>query len=212
MNIVISGTVGVGKTTVVEMIKEEAEKEQNHKIKIFYESVGIDNPFLELYYQDKPEWSFLTQINFLIDRFKNAFQEEKEEELKIFDRHFLDDYIWMQLNPVRDNMFNLQVNLYNQVNRVFVEKLKERNHVEYFFLLKASFENVIKRIKKRNRLEEKIIDETYWKQLYHVYYNDKKVQEYLVAHTENLIIIETDNKSPEEVKNEIMSIINKKTR
>ncbi len=212
MNIVISGTVGVGKTTVVEMIKEEAEKEQNYKIKIFYESVGIDNPFLELYYQDKPEWSFLTQINFLIDRFKNAFQEEKEEELKIFDRHFLDDYIWMQLNPVRDNMFNLQVNLYNQVNRVFVEKLKERNHVEYFFLLKASFENVIKRIKKRNRLEEKVIDETYWKELYHVYYNDKKVQEYLVAHTENLIIIETDNKSPVEVKNEIMSIINKKTR
>ena len=212
MNIVISGTVGVGKTTIVEMIKKQFEEEGNNKVKIFYESVGENNPFLELYYENKAEWSFLTQINFLIDRFKNAFQEENQDELKIFDRHFLDDYIWMRLKPVKDNMFNMQVNLYNQINKVLTEKLKERNHVEYFFLLKADFEKILERIKQRNRKEEEFVDEEYWKQLYHVYYDDREVQQYLLANSENFIVIDTNNKTPFQVKKEITDILKQKTR
>ncbi len=210
MNIVISGTVGVGKTTVIDEIKKIISQDAT-KTSIFHrEKIGDDNPFLTYYYKDIYNWSFLIQINFLLDRFKNTLNSSfNTYDFSFYDRHFLDDYIWTHFENVKYSLTQFQMNTYNILNSHLTKKLNERSKVEYFFLLQADFNTVIERIKNRNRKEEQEVDVTYWRNLYKIYYKDIEIQNYLKENAKHLVIIDTNNKTPTEIAKLILNIINK---
>ena len=59
--IVLSGTIGAGKTSLTEMLANHLDS------KAFYESVD-DNPILPLFYENPKKYGFLLQIYFLMIR------------------------------------------------------------------------------------------------------------------------------------------------
>lgn len=205
MNIVISGTVGVGKSTISNKLNEKlAESGQET---FLFEELGEFNPYLENYYENRPAWSFLIQIDFVIDRFNKAFQNSKRNGYKIFDRHFLDDYVIASMPFVKDDMSDMLWNSYYNINKELNNKLKESATVDYLFLLKADFENVIHRVEGRGREEEKSVNIDYWNNMYEQYYHNPEIQEYFKSSVKNFIIIDANSNDIDEIVNEMLKKI-----
>jgi len=60
--IAVDGPIGVGKTTLVEMLTRHFEG-----VKVLED---VNNPFLGDFYQDRPGAAFQTELYFLLSRFK----------------------------------------------------------------------------------------------------------------------------------------------
>lgn len=190
MKIVISGTVGVGKSTVSKMLYEKLIN-KNLNVKLYKELKG-QNPYLSFYYENKPEWSFLIQIDFLLYRHKLLVKEtvlKNQNKILIFDRHFLDDYVFANLKSIKENMGYINFNIYKSINKTLAEKIKNQQP-DLFILLKTDLQNIIKRINQRGRTEEKKVDISYWKDLYYQYYNNPYIENYLNENTKKLIILD----------------------
>ncbi len=205
MNIVISGTVGVGKST----ISKELEKHLQLKSEdvFFMDEINEDDPYLDNYYENRPAWSFLIQINFVLGRFNNAYRFSQREGINIFDRHFLDDYIIASMPFVKNDMPFPLWQTYNVINKQLNERLKESAKVDIFFLLKADFEEVIRRVENRGRESEKEVDVEYWRDMYNQYYNNPEIQEYIKGSVSKMIIIDANSSNPEEIVKEMIKHI-----
>ncbi len=205
MNIVISGTVGVGKST----ISKELEKHLQLKSEDVFlmDEINEDDPYLDNYYENRPAWSFLIQINFVLGRFNNAYRFSQREGINIFDRHFLDDYIIASMPFVKNDMPFPLWQTYNVINKQLNERLKESARVDIFFLLKADFEEVIRRVENRGRESEKEVDVEYWRDMYNQYYNNPEIQEYIKGSVSKMIIIDANSSNPEEIVKEMIKHI-----
>ncbi len=205
MNIVISGTVGVGKST----ISKELEKHLQLKSEDVFlmDEINEDDPYLDNYYDNRPAWSFLIQINFVLGRFNNAYRFSQREGINIFDRHFLDDYIIASMPFVKNDMPFPLWQTYNVINKQLNERLKESAKVDIFFLLKADFEEVIRRVENRGRESEKEVDVEYWRDMYNQYYNNPEIQEYIKGSVSKMIIIDANSSNPEEIVKEMIKHI-----
>ncbi len=205
MNIVISGTVGVGKST----ISKELEKHLQLKSEDVFlmDEINEDDPYLDNYYENRPAWSFLIQINFVLGRFNNAYRFSQREGINIFDRHFLDDYIIASMPFVKNDMPFPLWQTYNVINKQLNERLKESAKVDIFFLLKADFEEVIRRVENRGRESEKEVDVEYWRDMYNQYYNNPEIQEYIKGSVSKMIIIDANSSNPEEIVKEMIKHI-----
>lgn len=188
LNIGIAGNIGVGKTTMCEKLSEIFFLEP------IYESV-IDNPYLSDFYLDMERWSFNLQIYFLYHRFssqvklstlKRGFIQDRTiyEDKEIFARNLKD------LNHMSKRDWNTYSNLFNNM----IQFIDEPNLIIY---LKASTDNLISRIKKRNRVFEKDISSEYIHSL-NVYYNTwiEKIDKdrVLIIDTNNFNIFKDDEK------------------
>ncbi|BDV02392.1 MAG: deoxyadenosine kinase [Candidatus Hepatoplasma vulgare] len=212
MKIIISGMVGVGKSTISENLYNYFIKNNNRNLKIgFLKELQFENPYLDFFYKERCEWSFLIQIDFLLERYKKLIIEDKKNnDITIFDRHFLDDYIFANSDSIKEDITNIHLNIYLELNKYLSSTISENDRPDYFFLLKAEYNEIINRINKRGRSFEKSSDlNKYWKSMYKVYYENKLVQEYLLRNTKNFIIIDA-NKSEKEILNEILDILNSK--
>ncbi len=206
MNIVISGTVGVGKSTISIALKEYLQS-MNEDV-FLMEEIMEDDPYLKRYYENRPAWTYLIQINFVLGRFNNAYNYSRKEGIKIFDRHFLDDYIIASMPFIKDDMPMPLWNSYYYFNQALNERLRESAKVDYFILLKASFENVLSRVQGRGRESEKDVDVEYWKDMYNQYYVNPEIQEYIKSSVVNLIEIDTNNGTTEDIVKMIVEKIN----
>jgi deoxyadenosine/deoxycytidine kinase len=54
MDIIISGTVGVGKSTISKMLYLKFKKDLNLKVNLIKE-IADENPYLDFYYKNKEE-------------------------------------------------------------------------------------------------------------------------------------------------------------
>lgn len=207
LNIVISGTVGVGKST----ISKELEKylQSKNEDVFLMDEINEDDPYLDKYYENRPAWSYLIQINFVMGRFNDAYKYSQREGFKIFDRHFLDDYIIASMPFIKDDMLNPLWQSYNVLNHALNDRLKEVASVDYFFLLKADFETIISRVEGRGRESEKEVDVNYWRDMYDQYYNNEKIQNYIKSSVKNLVIIDANPKEPDDILKQIIEYIEK---
>lgn len=208
LNIVISGTVGVGKST----ISKELEKylQSKNEDVFLMDEINEDDPYLDKYYENRPAWSYLIQINFVMGRFNDAYKYSQRDGYKIFDRHFLDDYIIASMPFIKDDMLNPLWQSYNVLNHALNDRLKEVASVDYFFLLKADFETIISRVEGRGRESEKDVDTSYWKDMYNQYYNNTDIQKYIESSVRNLVIIDANPKEPKEILGQIIEHIENK--
>ncbi len=215
MRIVISGTVGVGKSTTTDELNNRL-KEAGWTVHHLTEKTA-ESPYLNHYYAEPSKWAFVAQLDFLMERFKQWLVDEKERKsagdkvITVYDRHFIDDYIFAELHSIKENISNINSIVYQAVYKELLDKLVEsETQPDYFFLLEADISTIVSRLHKRGREAEKDTDELYWKELYDSYYTKPKFKYHFEKYSKKVIRIDTENKTPEQTADELFEIINNK--
>ena len=176
----IAGNIGVGKTTMTDIIAS------HFNWKPFYESV-IDNPYLEDFYDDMRRWSFNLQIYFLSNRFKTHKDMTEGDFSAVQDRTIYEDVeIFARILYEMGNMTKRDWENYQELFRIMTSYLKSPNLIIY---LRASVDTLLTRIKKRSRGFEREISPEYLYQLNIAY--ERWIKEEQKRHTP-IMIIESD--------------------
>ena len=180
-HIVISGNIGVGKTTLAEKLSKK------YNWKILLEEVD-NNPYLDDFYKSMKSWSFHLQIFFLNSRFKQIQNIEKTNSTIIQDRSIYEDY-----EVFTKNLFDSGILLkrefenYKRLYNTIIEYVKVPDLLIY--IRNKNINNIVNNIKKRNRKFEKKINTEYLKNLNNYYEN--WIKHYS---NKNLLIIDVTNK------------------
>ena len=180
-HIVISGNIGVGKTTLAEKLAKK------YNWKILLEEVD-NNPYLDDFYKSMKSWSFHLQIFFLNSRFKQIQNIEKTNSTIIQDRSIYEDY-----EVFTKNLFDSGILLkrefenYKKLYNTIIEYVKVPDLLIY--IRNKNINNIVNNIKKRNRKFEKKINTEYLKNLNNYYEN--WIKHYS---NKNLLIIDVTNK------------------
>jgi len=162
-HIVISGNIGVGKTTLSEKISK------NFNWELQLEEVK-DNPYLDDFYKSMKDWSFHLQIFFLNSRFNQIQKISESNNVVIQDRSIYEDYevftkTLYDSGVLMEREFNNYKRLYNTI-------LKYINEPDLLIYLRnLNIEKIISNIDKRSRKFEKSIDKEYLKKL-NIYYEN----------------------------------------
>jgi len=157
--IAVDGVIGVGKTTLTNMIVEQ------FKGKAVYEEVE-ENPFLADFYQDPMRFAFQTQIFFLLSRYRQQQeipQRELFHQLIVADYTFWKDKIFAYLNLEDRELF-----LYEKIATLLERDIPKPDLVVY---LKSTPERLMQNIKKRGRYFERTMSYEYIQSLNKSYNN-----------------------------------------
>lgn len=172
----VDGPIGVGKTTLVEMLTRRFEG-----VKVLED---VENPFLDKFYKDRPGGAFQTQLYFLLSRFqqqREVVQRELFQRLVVADYPFQKDRIFAYLNLSDDELL-----IYDKLYSMLESQVPAPDLVLY---LVADLETCMARIKKRGRSYEKSISRDYLRELidaYNHYYHHYSRTPVLVVDTRNL--------------------------
>ncbi len=169
MLIVVGGMIGLGKSSVAEILGNHFNSE------VFYESVD-DNPILPLFYSESEEeilknrYPFLLQLYFLNTRFK-SIKEALYNDNNVLDRSIYEDWYFAKKNMELGRISELEMNTYEGLLENMLEELKElpKKSPDIMVYLKGTFETVMKRINLRGRDFE--VDESL-KEYYHFLWED----------------------------------------
>lgn len=188
--LVVGGMIGLGKTSVAELVGRELESE------VFYESVD-DNPILPLFYTASEEeiqakrYPFLLQLYFLQTRFE-AIKQAYKDNNNVLDRSIYEDWYFAKVNHDLGRISALEFQVYEGLLN---EMMKEIDGLPYkkapdlMIYLKASFETVLHRIGLRGREFEQdqgLVD--YYRTLWEGY--DEWVQHHYKA--SEVLIVDMD--------------------
>ena len=155
--IAIEGPIGVGKTSLAELLAKEFSGAT------LIEEVDA-NPFLPKFYSDAKKYAFQTQLFFLLSRYqqqKEMFQQDLFSSTVVSDYLFAKDRIFAYLN-LDEN----ELSLYEQVYRLLDTRIPKPDLVIY---LQASTEVLLDRIKKRDIEHERGVREEYIEKLVGAY-------------------------------------------
>lgn len=153
--IVLSGTIGAGKTTLAEMLGKHLNS------KVFYESVD-DNPILPLFYKDQKKYAFLLQVYFLNRRLEDI-KAASDNKFNIMDRSIFEDRLFFQMMSDQGTATATEVEIYQSLLANMMEKIGEApgKDPDLLIYIHVSFETMLKRIKMRGREYEQVENESY---------------------------------------------------
>lgn len=151
MLIVVGGMIGLGKSSVAEILGKHFNSE------VFYESVD-DNPILPLFYSETEEeiqkrrYPFLLQLHFLNTRFKSIKLALVKDD-NVLDRSIYEDWYFAKKNMELGRISQLEMKIYEDLLNNMMEELEEfpKKAPDIMVYLKGSFETVINRINLRGR-------------------------------------------------------------
>lgn len=158
--ITIDGVVGVGKTTLMDIMVKEFGYTP------FIEPV-VNNPILDKFYHDRERYSFPLQVFFLNERFKHIKDASKLDKA-VLDRSIYGDVIFAKM--LRDNKemseeeFAIYVDLFHNM-------IQHCEPPALMIYLEISTEEAIRRIHKRGRTFEIETENAYWERLNKEYRN-----------------------------------------
>ena len=199
-HIVISGNIGVGKTTLSGKISKQFNWElQLEEVK--------DNPYLDDFYKSMKDWSFHLQIFFLNSRFNQIQKISESSNVVIQDRSIYEDYeVFTKTLYDSGVLMEREFNNYKRLYNTILKYIKEPDLLIY--LRNRNISKIISNIEKRSRKFEKSIDKEYLKKL-NLYYEN-----WIKKHPkEKVLTIElSDNDFMEDPKflKKIYSMIEKK--
>ena len=175
--IVIDGVVGVGKSTLMNILQEEGY--------IPFEEPVVDNPILEKFYYDRERYSFPLQIFFLNKRFKNI-KDASQIQNAVMDRSIYGDVIFAKMLKDAGEMSNEEFDLYIELFQNMLEHCKAPKLLVY---LEVGVEEAMRRINKRGREYEKIVERDYWEQLndnYREYFEQYNISPIIKINVNNM--------------------------
>ncbi|MFG2596178.1 deoxynucleoside kinase [Streptomyces sp. NPDC048462] len=150
--ICVGGMIGIGKTSVAELIAKELGS------RVFYESVE-DNPILPLFYTAGPEeiearrYPFLLQLYFLQTRFA-AIKDAYKQDDNVLDRSIYEDWYFAKVNHDLGRISSLEMRVYEGLLAEMmreIDGLPYRKAPDLMVYLRADFETVLHRIGLRGR-------------------------------------------------------------
>tara|TARA_A100001388_G_scaffold82900_1_gene59786 strand:- start:737 stop:1366 length:630 start_codon:yes stop_codon:yes gene_type:complete len=162
-HIVISGNIGVGKTTLSEKISKKFNWElQLEEVK--------DNPYLDDFYKSMKDWSFHLQIFFLNSRFNQIQKISESNNVVIQDRSIYEDYeVFTKTLYDSGILIEREFNNYKRLYNTILKYINEPDLLIY--LRNLNIDKIISNIDKRSRKFEKSIDKEYLKKL-NIYYEN----------------------------------------
>jgi len=175
--IAVEGPIGVGKTTLAELLAREFNGRA-----ILEEVDG--NPFLKDFYRDRRRYAFQTQLFFLLSRYQQQIglrQQDLFSGVVITDYLFAKDRVFAYINLDENELV-----LYEQVFRLLDTRIPKPDLVIF---LQARSDVLIERIKRRGKDYESGMDEDYLVRLvdaynrYFFYYTDTPL---LVVNTSDI--------------------------
>ncbi|MBS0948941.1 deoxynucleoside kinase [Weissella minor] len=170
--IVLSGTIGAGKTSLTTMLADHLESNA------YYESVD-DNPILPLFYDDPKRYGFLLQNYFLNKRLENI-KDAQGSPLNVIDRSIYEDRLLFQLNADLERATQIEASIYSDLLNNMMEQVDFSNEAvvktpDLLIHISVSFDTMLDRIKKRGRDFEQIEQDSslyeYYKELNERYSN-----------------------------------------
>ncbi len=172
----VDGPIGVGKTTLVEMLVHRFEG-----VKVLEDP---ENPFLGDFYQDRPGAAFQTELYFLLSRYK---QQRDIAQRELFDRLLVSDYTF-QKNRIFAylNLSDDELMLFDKLYALLEPQVPVPDLVIY---LVADVGTCMERIRRRQRPVEKSMSSEYLSELidaYNHYYHYYKASPLLVVDTRQL--------------------------
>ncbi len=174
----VDGPIGVGKTTLVEMLTSRYEG-----VKILED---VDNPFLGDFYQDRPGAAFQTELYFLLSRYKQQ-QAMHVGQRELFDRLLVSDYtFWKNRIFAYLNLSDDELMLFDKLYALLEPQIPVPEVVLY---LVADVDTCMERIRRRARNVEKTISQDYLAELidaYNHYYHYYDRSPLLVVDTRHL--------------------------
>lgn len=176
--IIIDGPVGVGKTSLMEILVSE------FGYKPFLEPVS-DNPLLDKFYYNRKRYSFPLQIFFLNRRFA-MLKDAQELDGTIMDRSIYGDVIFARMLCDGGDMEKEEYALYKELLANMLEHVQAPKLIIY---LETSVDKVIEKIKKRGRDYEQVVEREYWEQLnkeYRDYFNYYNISPILKINVDEL--------------------------
>ena len=160
--ITVSGTVGVGKSTLTRILAEKLG------FMTSYERVD-DNPYLSKYYDDFMRWSFHLQMFFLAERFKEQKRMFSHGGGFIQDRSIYEDVdIFAKLNYESGTMTKDDYETYRSLFEAMV-LTPFFPHPDLVIFVDGELEDILGRINERGRQMEMDTDISYWKMLHKEY-------------------------------------------
>lgn len=156
LEVVVEGTVGAGKTAMVEMLEKELG------MKAFYEmNDELADQLLERYYADRHRWCLTMELYFLHKRFLQLKQANQIDRAAM-DRSMLGDFVFVKMQKHLGFLQPLEYAVYEQFYQT-MSKISPQPRLLIYIKCKA--ETAIKRIKKRGRPYELTVEPEYWYQL-----------------------------------------------
>lgn len=150
--IAVAGNIGVGKSTLVEMLCARMQWEP------FFEGVR-DNPYLADFYKDMRAWAFHSQIFFLARRLRDLRRLHDFPGVAVQDRSVYEDAEIFAKNLYRQGYISERDwQTYSELYHVLTELLPPPDLVVY---LSASVPTLLHRIALRGREYEKNIAPDY---------------------------------------------------
>jgi deoxyguanosine kinase len=175
----IEGVIGVGKTTLAQLLKPAFEAALN--LEVFEE-----NPFLSSFYQDRTRYAFQTQMFFLLSRYhqqrRTVPQILEGGGAVISDYTFEKDALFARINLTGD-----ELEMYYRVHEALAEKIPVPDLVVY---LRATTDTLMQRIAQRDRSYERQMERAYIHELNEAY--DAFYLEPAGGHRTPVLMIETD--------------------
>lgn len=155
--IVIEGVVGVGKSSLMNIMTD-------YGYTAFEEPV-VDNPILDKFYHNRNRYSFPLQVFFLNKRFEHIKKASLIEKA-VLDRSIYGDAIFARMLNLNGEMSDEEFQIYKELLINMLEHVKAPKLMVY---LEVSVDEAIRRINKRGRDYELIVEREYWERLNHEY-------------------------------------------
>jgi deoxyadenosine/deoxycytidine kinase len=154
--IVIAGNIGVGKTTLTDLLSKRLSWEP------MFEAFK-ENPFLADFYDDMPRWAFHSQVFFLSQRLKQHHFLLRRNGSIVQDRCIYEDAeVFARNLHLQGSLSEKEWEAYEDLYRAIVRVLAPPNLLVY---LQASPPTLLARIAQRGREYERTISESYIAQL-----------------------------------------------
>jgi deoxyadenosine/deoxycytidine kinase len=179
MHIAVAGNIGVGKTTLTNLLAK------NFKWEPHYESVE-DNPYLDDFYTDMQRWAFNLQVFFLNSRFGQLKEIQSSGKSIIQDRTIYEDAnIFAPNLHAMGLMTSRDFKNYATLFKLMASFVEPPDLLIY---LRASVPTLVKQIQIRGREYESSIRIDYLTRL------NERYEAWISEYTHGrLLIIETDD-------------------
>lgn len=158
--IIVAGNIGVGKSTLVQLLSQHLGWEP------FYEAVA-ENPYLADFYHDMRQWSFHSQIFFLANRLHSQRRLLDHPTSVVQDRSVFEDAEVFARNLYEQGLLSERDHAtYQELYQALTALLPPPDLVVY---LRASVDTLQQRISHRGRAYERRIVPDYLAQLNTLY-------------------------------------------